>query len=296
MARYSIKDLERITGIKAHTIRMWERRYDLIKPKRTSTNIRYYTDCNLKRLLNIAILNHNGIKISHIAKMNDDELCERVLELSINGRNCSVHIESLMVAMLELDQVKFSGIMSNTILKCGLECCVETILFPFLERVGLLWQAGSINPAQEHFMSNLIRQKLFSAIDNEMQNHIYDSKGPCVTMFLPEDEYHEIGLLFFNLIARKEGADVVYLGSSVPFENLELVNKIKPADLFVFSFVSSVSEDNMSAYINSLKSKFPLTPIVVTGSRLRELNMVLPVGVEAAYTADQLRGVIRSLR
>ena len=148
MAIYSIKDLEILTGIKAHTIRVWERRYNLVDPGRTHTNIRCYSDEDLKRLLNVSILNQNGFKISKIAELDDSQLRNRVLDLCMDSRRNNVMIESLLVAMLDLDELKFSRVLAGSVIKIGFEATMEEVLFPFLERVGVLWQSGTIIPAQ----------------------------------------------------------------------------------------------------------------------------------------------------
>lgn len=274
MAKYSIKDLEKISGVKAHTIRMWERRYKIIEPGRTDTNIRYYSDADLKRLLNISILNQNGIKISLIADLDDHQLKSRVLDLSLDSRYSNVQIETLVISMLEMDEKKFVNSLSGSIIKYGFEETVETILFPFLERIGILWQAGTITPAQEHFMSNLIRQKIIVAIDNEMQNSTYN--GPRIIFFLPEKEMHEIGLLFYSLIARKEGAEVIYLGQSVPMSDLELVNQLRPCDAFFTSLIASIKKEEVDKLLNGYKRMFNDIPFFITGLQIRELKPVLP--------------------
>lgn len=274
MAIYSIKDLEKISGIKAHTIRIWERRYGLIHPRRTATNIRYYTDADLKKLLNISILNQNGFKISKIANLDEHQLRDRVLDLCLDARSNNVQIESLMVSMLELDEHKFLNVLSGTIIKFGFEETVEQVLFPFLERIGMLWQAGTINPAQEHFISNLVRQKLIVAIDNEMQNMTVN--GPRIIFFLPEEELHEVGLLFFNFIARKEGLDVVYLGMSVPLADLKLVHQVRPADAFFTSFVSAREKNELERELQQLRNYFPQTPFFISGLQIKEQRPALP--------------------
>jgi len=274
MAVYSIKDLENISGVKAHTIRIWERRYGLIQPKRTSTNIRYYSDADLKKLLNISILNQNGYKISKIAQLNDQQLRDRVLELCLNGRKNNLHIESLMVSMLELDEKKFINVLSAAVIKFGFEETVERVLFPFLDRIGMLWQTGTINPAQEHFISNLIRQKIMVAIDNEMQNIV--PRGPKIVFFLPEGEMHELGILFYSFIARKEGLEVVYLGASVPLEDLRLVQQIRPADAFFTSFVTARDKEHLEEDLLKFREFFSDIPFFVSGRLIRELKPQLP--------------------
>jgi MerR family transcriptional regulator, light-induced transcriptional regulator len=294
MGKYSIKDLEKISGIKAHTIRMWERRYKLIEPQRTDTNIRYYSDCDLKRLLNISILNHNGIKISHIAGFSDAEIKNRVLDLSIDGRSSNVQIENLMVAMLELDETKFLNALSGAIIKFGFETSVEIILFPFLERIGVLWQAGTINPAQEHFMSNLIRQKLYVAIDNEMQSPVHN--GPRIVLFLAEHEQHEIPLLFFNLIARKEGLEVIYLGSGVPMSDLQLIHRLRPADLFMTSFISAIDKETLEKLLIQYSELFPGVPFWLSGYQVRESQPTLPEGFAVIPQIKAFKEAVRLLK
>lgn len=294
MGKYSIKDLEKISGIKAHTIRMWERRYGLIEPQRTETNIRFYSDCDLKRLLNVSILNHNGIKISHIAGLTDAEIKNRVLDLSIDGRSSSVQIESLMVAMLELDETKFLNGLSSSIIKLGFEVSVETVLFPFLERIGVLWQAGTINSAQEHFISNLIRQKLFVAIDNEMQSPVQN--GPRIIMFLSEHEQHEIGLLFYNLLARKEGMNVVYLGAGVPLEDLSLVHRLRPADVFMTSFITAMDKQEMEDLLREYHKRFPDIPFYLSGLQMELLQPELPEGFTVVNKVRVFKERLRLLK
>jgi len=165
VSTYSIKDLEHLTGIKAHTIRIWEQRYDILSPKRTDTNIRYYDSTDLKHMLNIALLNNNGYKISKIAKMSQEEVFEAVLQTIDKNNNYSDQINALTVAMIDLNEAQFEKIMSTNILQIGFEDTMLNIIYPFLTKIGFLWQIDSINPAQEHFMTNLIRQKLIVAID-----------------------------------------------------------------------------------------------------------------------------------
>ncbi len=294
MGRYSIKDLEKVSGIKAHTIRMWERRYGLIQPKRTSTNIRYYSDNDLKKLLNIAILNQHGIRISQIAKLTDGEIKSRVLDLSIDKRSENTQIENLTVAMLELNETRFVDALSSAIIKYGFEVTVETIIFPFLERVGLLWQAGTVCAAEEHFISNLIRQKLFVAIDNEIS--LTEAAKPRIIMFLPENEWHEIGLLFFNLLARKSGFEVIYLGPSVPLSDLQQIQKVKQAVAFVSSFVSAYSAEELNELFNMLHYMFPKLPFFISGYQLQNIDQELPEGFTVVSTAKSFKEAIESLK
>lgn len=294
MATYSIKDLEKISGIKAHTIRIWERRYQLIEPSRTSTNIRYYSDEDLKLILNVSILNQNGVKISKIAQMTEAQLKDRVLDLCLDSKNADVQIESLLVAMLEMDELKFSNVLSNSIIKQGFESTVEDILFPFLERVGVLWQAGTITPSEEHFISNLIRQKLIVAIDNEMQNATI-TNDKCIVFFLPENEQHEIGLLFYSLIARKEGYKVLYLGAEVPVEDLEAVINSQSVNAFFTSFVSAVERKALEAMAATISSKTKELPVYVMGLQIRLQELQLPDGFQVVSSIDNFKKFLSEL-
>lgn len=159
MAVYSISDLEKLSGIKAHTIRVWEQRYSIIEPKRTKTNIRYYQDADLKFLLNIALLNKNGIKISKIAKMSKGEIAEKVAAISEINFEYGTQLDALTISMIEMDESKFDRIVSTNIQQSGFEHTMLEIIYPFLEKLSVLWLTGSINPVQENFMSYLIRQK-----------------------------------------------------------------------------------------------------------------------------------------
>ena len=293
-AVYSIKDLEKISGIKAHTIRIWERRYNIVEPKRTPTNIRYYSDADLKRLLNVSILNQNGIKISKIADLDDEQLRGRVLDLCLDGHNNTVQIESMMVAMLDLDEYKFQNILSGSVIKRGFEETMEQIIFPFLDRIGVLWQTGSINPGQEHFISNLVRQKLIVAIDNEMQ--FKQPEGLKIIFFLPDRELHELSLLFYNLMARKEGVEVIYLGVSVPMKDLVQVQEVTQAHAFFTSMISARDKEELETLLQQYRDHLPGFPFLVTGLQIKEHQPKLPEGFTAISCVKTFKEAIRLLK
>ncbi len=260
--QYSIKDLERLTGIKAHTLRIWEKRYGIIVPERTDTNIRYYDDEELKKVLNIAILNNYGIKISKIVGLTPQELHQKVIELSNEEVSETVQVESLVVAMVEMDEVRFEKILANCTIRLGFEQTMMKVIYPFFKKVGVLWQTGAINPAQEHFMSNLIRQKLIVAIDGQGLMTKADSKR--FLLFLPEGELHEIGLLFYNYLVLKAGHKAVYLGQSVPIKDVVSVNALNPAHYILTSTLSLYNIDDVNALIQKLLDAFPNAQIFIT--------------------------------
>lgn len=255
MAVYSIKELENLSGIKAHTIRMWEKRYNLIEPHRTTTNIRYYTDQDLKKILNVAVLNRNGIKISNIAKLNEVELKDEIMRLSSKSDSKTNVIDSMIVAMIDLDEIKFTGIIGKWVAKNGFKKTMTEILYPFLNKIGVMWQAGDINPAQEHFVSNLIRQKLITAIDGF--SHVYNPKANRFLLFLPEGEWHELGLLFALYLLKEAGHEVVYLGQSVPFSDVLATGASKQFDHILVSCTTSHPEFDFLLYLKDLGGAFP---------------------------------------
>ncbi|MGF1534793.1 MAG: MerR family transcriptional regulator [Bernardetiaceae bacterium] len=264
--RYSIKDLENLTGIKAHTIRMWEQRYNIVEPKRTETNIRYYDPEDLKRMLNISLLNQNGFKISRIAKMKSAELHHKVREtIAKASGDYQSQIKALTVAMIELDEEQFEKVMSTNILQIGFEKTMIEIVYPFLMRVGTLWTTDAINPSQEHFITNLIRQKIIVAIDGQVTRS--DDRMPKYMLYLPSGELHEISLLFSYYLLKSRGNHVVYLGQSLPLDDLEEAYKIHRPD-FILTLITSVPGAGVQSYLDQLSEKFPEATTLVSGYQI----------------------------
>lgn len=263
MSSYSIKDLEQLSGIKAHTLRIWEQRYNIINPKRTDTNIRTYDDLDLKLVLNIALLKEHDYKISEIAKMNLEELNREVMSISDKQLSYPDQIHALTLAMIDLDEERFEKVISTNILQFGFENTMINIIYPFLSRIGTLWVTGSIGPAQEHFISNLIRQKLIVAIDGQVVKLNEDSKK--FVLFLPEGELHEIGLLFANYILRARNHKVIYLGQTLPFNELVFVCELHKPDFIYTSIISTPGQEDVQFFVDKLCNQFPDTQILLTG-------------------------------
>ena len=263
MVQYSIKDLERITGIKAHTIRIWEQRYNIISPQRTETNIRFYSNDDLKRILNVSILNNHGLKISKIADLSDEELNQEVKNVVDSKDAEDDQIEGLIMSMIELDEIRFTEIIDKNIKSFGFVKTIEQFIYPFFEKIGVLWQTGAINPAQEHFVSNLIRQKIIVSIDSVSAKN--DPTKDVFLLFLPSSELHEIGLLVYQYILKSRGHRVVYLGQSVPYEDLSMVmNCIKPKKV-VMSITNPFPDGMLQEYINTLHADFSTLTFFVSG-------------------------------
>lgn len=277
MASYSIKDLEQLSGIKAHTLRIWEKRYNLVEPKRTDTNIRYYDDSDLKRVLNIAILNKKGLKISYLAQLDEEEISSKVNAISSEDRDQHTTIDNLVISMVELDERKFEKLLSLSIMNDGFETTLVNVIHPLFEKVALLWLTGAINPAQEHFISNLVRQKLIVAIDSIMETPGSGSKH--FVLYLPEGELHELGLLFKYYLLKKRGHHVTYLGQSVPFEDLDSVVQTRPTDYMITLFYSSITGIDINEYLNKMANKFPEQEILFTAFKGAEIEKSFPENV-----------------
>ncbi len=262
MNKFTIKDLENLSGIKAHTIRIWEQRYSFLKPQRTATNIRYYSNQELKMLLNISLLNKYGFKISHINKMSHDELKEKTLTLSGGQAQQERIVNELIQHMVDLDLDAFEYVIDQFIVARGIEKAITFIIFPFLERIGILWQTDHINPAQEHIITNIIRQKIIVGIDNIITPLALKSK---VLLFMPENEHHELGLLFLQYLLKNRGVKTVYLGANVPLKDLEFVVTLKRPDYVYTHLTTVIREFNFDKFINNLKTRLPSTNILISG-------------------------------
>lgn len=263
MSTYSVAQAEALSGIKAHTLRIWERRYGFLKPNRTDTNIRYYSDAQMRKLLNIGILTRNGFKISQIDNMLDEEINDAVADILISPSNGDHEddIQSMTLAMLELDENSFNRIFQKHVNRIGIFNTILELIYPFLYKVGVLWGTSKAMPAQEHFVTNLIRQKLIVAIDSlSYPNGIKKS----IVLFLPEGEMHELGLLFAAYIAKDMGWKVYYLGASVPYENIKEVVKITNSDLMMTISVVGHLIDYQRLIASITRSSS--VPLLISGS------------------------------
>jgi DNA-binding transcriptional MerR regulator len=286
MSNYSIKDLEQLSGIKAHTLRIWEQRYNIINPKRTDTNIRTYDDKDLKLVLNIALLKDHDYKISEIAKLSLEQLSKEVLAISDKQLNYPDQIHALTIAMIDIDEERFEKIMSTNILQFGFENTMINIIYPFLSRIGTLWITGSIGPAQEHFITNLIRQKIVVAIDGQIIKPTAESKK--YILYTPEGEFHEMPLLFANFILRARNNIVIYLGQSMPFSELEFICQHHKPDCLFTVITTTPGQDDIQQYIKKLGDTFPDIKILLTGYQVIAQGLDLPKNIEVVSNVRQL--------
>jgi len=292
MIRYSIRDLEKITGIKAHTIRIWEKRYGIVEPLRTQTNIRYYSDEDLRRLMNVAILNKYGYKISNIQSMSSDELNTCVIDLTHQDLDNDHQVDNLVMAMIEIDEQRFDKIISSSIIKQGFDYTFENLLHKFLEKIGILWQIGAVNPVQEHFITQLIRQKLILAIDGQQE---YKNDHKTFLLFLPENEYHEIALLYLHFLIRKEGHKVIYLGQNVPLTHLKDIFEIHHVDYLLTSIASKHPVEIISEILNELAQLYSDKKILVGGNFINDTSISLPGNVQSFNTLSDFIDFIEKI-
>lgn len=293
LGTFSIKDIEALTGVKCHTLRIWEQRYGIVVPKRSDTNIRYYDDHDLKTLLNISVLNDNGYKISEIAKLTSDEIAEKVLEISQVGDEFKIHIRSFISAMLSFDETGFHKLMNTYILQFGIEDTFLKIVFPFLQEVGLLWQVGTIQPSHEHFVSNIIKQKLYVAIDGQVGK--YNSNRKRFLLFLPESEKHSLGLLFANYLIRSRGHEVLYLGQEVPLVDLrDAFEKDNPDFILTMMTIPQPDMDKQQ-FVDFLSENWPQSEILLTGPQFVQADLSSRANVHKITKFSELIDFVDSM-
>jgi DNA-binding transcriptional MerR regulator len=269
---FSIKELESFSGIKAHTIRIWEQRYGILSPERSDTNIRKYTDKDLKILLNVSLLNNLGHKISNIAKMTEDEISALIDKHSSPEHTDHKMMHTLKLSMLHYDEVSFNAFVDPFIAEHGLEVTFKQVFLPFLRQIGYLWQTSAICPAQEHFISNLVRQKMFHQI--EIESITAPTKETTIVLYLPELEIHEISLIMLHYGLRKRGYKTIFLGQSVPMEDLFEVQSRLGAIHFASIFTTNPPAVLAPDYLKKLVTTFADTDCFfhLTGYNLRDIK------------------------
>ena len=250
---FSIKDLENLSGIKAHTIRIWEKRYNLLEPERTDTNIRHYSLQSLQKLLNVAYLNNNGYKISKIAKLSKDEIPASVREIASRGSVEHHAINAFKMSMLNFDQVLFYNTYMNLLEGHTFRDIFYEVFIPLLNELGLLWQTNTISIAHEHFLSIHIKQKILLNIE-KLQNLEPKPETKTFVLYLPENEIHDIGLLFVNYELRSRGYHTIFLGESVPMDSLcDLLEFFDEITFISYFTVRPIEKEDIITYIESFK-------------------------------------------
>ncbi|NNE31547.1 MAG: MerR family transcriptional regulator [Winogradskyella sp.] len=273
--RFSIKDLENLTGIKAHTIRIWEKRYNLLEPKRTETNIRYYDLASFQKMLNVSYLNNNGYKISKIATLDENKIPQLVRKVA-SGSNVESHaLNSFKLAMLNFDQTLFYKTYDSLLQEKSFDDVFYEVFIPLLTEIGLLWQTNTITPAHEHFLSSLVRQKILIHTEKAQSKQINKSKKTFV-LYLPENEIHELGLMFINYKLVSKGFHSIFLGFSVPMDSLLDIQNYYNDIIYVSYFTVMPDKDHIADYISEFNKKVLTSKSIefwVLGKMLNALDL-----------------------
>lgn len=292
MNAFTIKDLQNLSGIKAHTIRIWEQRYSFIKPQRTQTNIRYYSNDELKKILNISLLNKYGYKISHINKMDDTEIRQKIFSLSGAEAQQERMVNELIQHMVDMNMESFEAVMDGFIQSRGFDKTITHIIFPFLERIGILWVTNHINPAQEHLVTNIIRQKLIAGIESSV-THLTTGKN--VLLFLPEGEYHELGLLYISYLLKSRGHKTLYLGANVPLSDLEFVARLKKPAYLYTHLTAAASGFNFEKFLNQVSTRTAGCPLIISGQWTGNYKKPLPGNISFKTSLPEVLEYISAL-
>lgn len=275
MNLFSISQLQQYSGIKAHTIRVWEQRYNGLKPTRSEGNTRYYDNIQLRRLLNIVSLMNSEYKISELCSMTDVKLF-KILEqkldsVTVSNQLSEYYISQLIAAGVEYDENQFEKLFSNCLLRLGTHKTYLEVIYPMLVKLGLMWANNRLAPSYEHFISNLIKQKFYTLIDSLP---LSSSSKNIWLLFLPEDEFHEIGLLYANYLIRQSGCKVIYIGANIPLDNLkETVKETRPTQMLFF-LVHYDAPENSQEYLDRLSRTFSKQKICISGNEklIKELK------------------------
>jgi len=272
---FSIKNLENISGIKAHTLRIWEKRYNLLSPERTDTNIRRYSLDSLRKLLNITLLYNNGYKISKIAAYEESEIPQLVRQLALTSKSEQMSINKLKLAMVNFDSILFDLTFDEMLVEKGFDFIYMKVFIPLLHELGILWQTNAICLSHEHFITNLIKQKIHA------QTHLAQSAikpnedGPCFVLFLPENEIHELSILYLNQLLLSKSYKTIFLGQSVPTNSLATLLSFSSQLHFVSFCIVEPNLDVLADFISNFDQQIIKTSdsrLSIFGPRIDDLD------------------------
>lgn len=286
MGVYSIKDLENFTQIKAHTLRIWEQRYNLLSPERTDTNIRLYSDRDLKKILNINLLYNNGVKISKIAKLNENEIFRLANEILLTPEDDEAsQVDFFINKIMDFDENAIVGALSDLVQSQGLERAFSDALIPVLKKIGELWQVDTINAAHEHFFSHIIRDYIIRNTNKAIDSGLVKGR---VLLFLREGEFHELALVFYNYILRLKGYQTIYLGQSLPNEDIERsIQRIKPDYIFT-SLIAKIERQEIEELMKIFENNIELKKVYMGGYQVKLFEDVIPNDINIIQSIDNL--------
>ena len=273
---FSIKNLETFSGIKAHTLRIWEKRYNLLEPERTETKIRRYSLDNLRKLLNVTLLYNHGFKISKISCLSLEEISVSVSNIALKENSEQIAINALKLAMINFDCELFNKTYDEFISHSKFEFIFMDVFMPLMKELGILWQTGAISATHEHFITNLIKQKIHVQTERVQLSIKKNTDHPVFVLFLPENEIHELGILYLNYLTLSKGLRTILLGQSIQISSLENLYTYKKSFNFVTYLTVEPNKKEIMPYLNLFNEKLLLntnSKLIVFGPQQTKIDI-----------------------
>ncbi|MBD0286902.1 MAG: MerR family transcriptional regulator [Flavisolibacter sp.] len=269
MYYFTIRDIENLCGIKAHTLRIWEQRYTFFSPQRKSSKHRIYDNEDLKQLLRISFLYHNGWKISRIAALSPVETLNEVQKLSFQQTKTETYVLQLLESALDFDEPSFIQLLDKLIEQLGFETCITEICYPYLQRIGQLWVTDHVVPAQEHFSSYLIQHKIIAETD---KLPLVASEADTILLCTPKDEHHELPLLYIHYLLKKNGWQTIYMGANVRIAQIRQILSEKEVQFLFLHLITNLTKVSIDDFIEDVCTSFRQQTIVASGSSIFPLQ------------------------
>jgi len=290
MNNFSISDIENLTGIKAHTIRAWERRYGILQSDRSEGHHRQYDGDSLKHLLRVSWLHRYGLKISRIAIMEEEEIKEMALNLTEGDTRSEIFLNRLLEAAIDLDMTAVSDELDLVIKRLGFENALELVLFPFLQKLGLFWLTGHIIPSQEHAASSMVIRKIIVETEKIPLANYFGERY--VLLFTPSGETHEIPILYMRYLMRKIGIKHLFAGTNVEMTEIESICNRQPIKELYFHLITNLTQFSTHHYLNQLSKKFPQLKIYYSGTAINQISLT-PANVQVLGSVEEMKEFAR---
>ncbi len=290
MQSFTIRDIENLTGIKAHTLRIWEQRYDFFQPKRKESLHRFYDNDDLKQLLRIAFLYHQGWKVSRIASLSQEQIANEVRNATVHS-SYSQQVLQLLEIAIDFDEMGFRSMFDRIKKDIGFENSILEVAYPYLLKLGLLWSTNNVIPAQEHFSSYIIQ----NLVIDETEQLPAINRQPEILLFCPEGEFHELPLLFMNYLFRKNGRSTVYLGTGIQRDELKDFNKFSSIKYIYLHLITNFTGITVDEYLEDICQTFPHKKVIASGEGLREVQFKCD-NLQVLKTDRQVNEFINEIR
>jgi DNA-binding transcriptional MerR regulator len=290
MQSFSIRNIELLTGIKSHTLRIWEQRYNFFKAERKESKQRIYTNEDLKKLLCISFLYHNGWKVSKIAALSEGEIEAEVRGTAPDSSNYKTFLQQLLEAAIDFNEAAFVGVLNQLIHTIGFENTILQVCYPYLQRVGLLWDTNNVIPAQEHFATYLIQARLISETE---KFSAFQNASPEIVLFCPENEHHELPLLFLNYLLRKHHWNVLYLGKNIKLADLQETAVLTGIKALYLHLITNFTGLHIDDYLETLRKAFPGKIILASGKGIEQSQRTF-VGVHLLRRDEEIFEMIEN--